>query len=92
MLKGIVPPRRLIGVAGGGSHVTNGRDFPSLTEARGGPMFLHNSLQRDPEVPGNGHLESLCAMAGDTVERQLRSSFTARQGVLDGAGTMDSTS
>jgi hypothetical protein len=43
------------------------RDFPSLTAARGGPMFLHNSLSFKLEVPGKGRLQSLCVMAGNVA-------------------------
>jgi hypothetical protein len=43
------------------------RDFPSLTEARGGPMFLHNSLQSEAEVPGKERLDGLCVMTGKSA-------------------------
>jgi len=42
-------------------------DFPSLTETRGGPMFLHNSLSFAPEVAGKLCLQGLCVRAGKGV-------------------------
>jgi hypothetical protein len=53
MLNGIRVSGSLIDEAGEGQAVpVDWRDFPSLTEARGGPMFLHNSVSFAPEVLG----------------------------------------